>query len=147
MKVRADIAELLRAGVKQSHICRQLHCAPLTVQRTREALHLPAPKICRILPATLEDAFRQHTQPTEGGHVAWSGPVTGGVPKVTFQGTTRSAYRVSFRIHHGREPVGRVTSSCEVQRCVSGRCVEDKPMREANQRADRAFAAIFGASA
>lgn len=147
MKVRSDIAELLRAGVPQAHICRQLHVAPITVQRTREALGLPAPKTCRVLPATPEEAFQQYTQPAADGHLTWTGPVNTGSPKFVFQGTTYNARRLSFRLHHGREPIGNVTVGCEAQDCVAGRCVEDQPMRDANRRADAAFEAIFGSPA
>lgn len=147
MKVRADIADLLRAGVPQIHICRQLHVAQLTVQRTREALHLPAPKSCRVLPASLEEAFQQYARPTENGHVEWAGHLRGGIPSVTFQGTVHSASRLAFLFHHGRQPSGPVKTSCPVKGCVRGGHLTDQPMRDANKRADRAYAAIFGAVA
>lgn len=142
MKIRADIAELLRAGVPQVQIARRLHCAQITVQRTREALNLPAHKMCRDLPATLEEAFQQYTRPAADGHIEWTGRRNNGTPAVTFHGTVHSGYRLAFRFHYGREPVGKVTS-CETG-CVAGRCVKDQPMREANRRADKAFSAIFG---
>lgn len=155
MKVRADIAELLRAGVPQSHIARRLHVAPITVQRTREALRLPAPKTCRVLPATLEDAFRQHTRPTDGGHIEWTGRFNASAPTLIFQGTVHSAYQVAFRFHHGRDPVGKVTSCRSVKGCVAGPCLRDQPMRQREQQAareqkrrerqlDRLYAGIFG---
>jgi hypothetical protein len=149
MNIRQDIADLLHAGMPQIHICRQLHVAPLTVQRTREALGLPAPTTRPFLPATLEAAFRRYAQPTEDGHVEWTGPVNNGSPKVVFAGRVHYARRISFRLRHGRDPIGRVTvaSSCTVKDCVAGDCVEDQRMRAANKRADRAFSAIFGEAA
>ena len=142
MRIRADIAELLRAGTPQAHICRQLRCAPVTVQRTREALGLPAPKTCRPLPATLDEAFRQHAQPTEDGHVTWTGSVVEGGPRVKFEGKAYYARRLAFRFHHGREPVGKITVACGRAVCVAGRCMEDRPMRE---KAAELYAAVFGA--
>lgn len=146
MKIRQDITELLRAGVPQIHICRQLHVAPITVQRTREALGLPAPTTRPFLPTTLEAAFHKYAQPTEDGHVEWTGPVNHGSPKVVFAGRVHYARRIAFLLHHGRDPIGRVTvaSSCTVKNCVAGTCIEDQRVRVANKRADRAFAAIFG---
>ncbi|MFG2780778.1 hypothetical protein ACGFY7_23360 [Streptomyces prunicolor] len=146
MKIRQDIAERLQAGVPQIHICRQLHVAPLTVQRTREAMGLPAPTTRPFLPTTLEAAFRQYTQPTENGHVEWTGPVNNGSPKVVFAGRVHYARRIAFRLHRGRDPIGRVTvaASCEVKDCVAGPCVEDQRIRATNKWADKAFAAIFG---
>jgi hypothetical protein len=141
MNIRDDIAELLRAGTPQIHICRQLRVAPLTVQRTREALGLPARKTCRVLPTTLEEAFRQYTRPTNDGHETWTGPDNNGAAKLTFEGTVYYARRLAFRFHHGREPVGAVTAACTVKGCVAGRCVEDLPMR---RKAHALYAAVFG---
>lgn len=41
--VRADIAELLRAGATQAQISEQLHVTTHTVRRTREILRIPLP--------------------------------------------------------------------------------------------------------
>ena len=147
MNIRSDIAELLRADVPQCHIARQLHCSPLTVQRTREALGLPAPKTVRVLPTTLEDAFRQYTQPTGDGHTAWSGTLNSGTPVVTFEGVKHSARQLAFRFHHGRQPVGRVTTVCKGKACVAGGCLLDEPMREREPGLARLYAGIFEGAA
>jgi hypothetical protein len=144
MNIRTDIAELLHAGTPQIHICRQLHVAPITVQRTREALGLPAPKTVRVLPASLDDAFRQYARPTPDGHAAWAGPVNNGTPKLTFNGVVYYARPLAFRLRYGREPVGNVTSDCPVKHCVAGDCIKDRPMREQEQQLDRLYAGIFG---
>lgn len=144
MNIRTDIAELLRAGVPQCHIARQLHCAPITVQRTREALRLPAPNTSRVLPATLEAAFRQYAQPTEDGHVEWTGALNNGVPVVGFKGAKHYARQLAFRFHHGRPAVGQVTSACEVKACVAGGCLLDRPMREREPVLEELYSGIFG---
>ncbi|MFF5404577.1 helix-turn-helix domain-containing protein [Streptomyces misionensis] len=41
MKVRADIAALIREGHTNAHIARRCYCAPGTVARVRRALRLP----------------------------------------------------------------------------------------------------------
>ncbi|MFE8961787.1 helix-turn-helix domain-containing protein [Streptomyces iakyrus] len=41
MKVRADIAALIREGHTNASIARRLHCDPSTVARARRALRLP----------------------------------------------------------------------------------------------------------
>ena len=146
MKIRADIAELLREGVPQIQICRRLHCSPLTVQRTREALGIPSPGPGRraSAPKDLAEALRAHSTPGEDGHVMWTGWTNSdGTPLVCAQNQQPSAYRVAFVVHHGREPVGRVTPGCRVQGCVRGDHMADQPIREANKRADRAFGLIF----
>jgi hypothetical protein len=154
-KIRADIAELLRAGVPHAHICRQLRCAPITVQRTREALNLPAPKTCRPLPATVEDAFRQYARPVDGGHAEWTGPYNNGAPRVTHEGTVYSVYRLAYRMANGREPEGLVRPSCGRGRCVmpghhedrvdrAARRQREREERRREKRVDALYAAIFG---
>jgi hypothetical protein len=75
-----------------------------------------------------------------------------------FEGGAYSAYRAAFRLHHGREPEGTVTSACDELLCVSGTHVEDRPMREQRQaaerrkrqeerRLDRLYSGIFGVAA
>lgn len=148
MKIRADIAELLRAGVPQKQIARRLHCAPITVQRAREALDIPSPGAGWRATVSCEDALRAHTEPSDDGHVRWAGPVGGdGTPLVYAEGGQKSAYRVAFLLHYGRQPVGRVTSGCGRRACVRGEHLADRPMREANARADRAFEEIFRGAA
>lgn len=141
MNIRDDIAELLEARVPQAHICRQLHVAPLTVQRTREALGLPSPRTVRVLPLTPEEAFAKYTRPVHGGHLQWAGPVKNRVPFFRHQGRHYYVRRVSFHWQYGRDPVGNVTPSCRVKGCVAGRCLQDRPMRE---RTESLYAAIFG---
>ncbi|MGP4085448.1 helix-turn-helix domain-containing protein [Streptomyces sp. KR55] len=147
MKVRADIAELLREGVPESHIARQLHVDRGTVRRTRKALGMPAPQRGpRSSYASIEDAFRKNTQSVDGGHLRWTGYMDGTFPMLCYRSQRIPAPKVAFRLHNGREPVGRLTRTCEVPGCVAGRCLADRPMREANQRADAAYKAIFGRS-
>lgn len=42
MKIRADIAALVRAGHSDASIARRLNCSRVTVNRVRRALRLPA---------------------------------------------------------------------------------------------------------
>lgn len=141
MNIRPDIAERLRAGTPQAYIVRELRVSPITVQRTREALGLPAPKAGPPRPPSMEDEFRRLAEPIEDGHVRWTGPVHTGVPMVRWRQTTRSAYRVAFETQHGRTPVGRVLPGCGLHGCVAGAHVEDHPMR---QKTRDTYAAIFG---
>jgi len=145
--IRRDIEAMLHKGVPQMHIARQLHVAPDRVQRTREALGLPAPRSGpRERYASIADAFGANTEPVDGGHLRWTGTGRGN-PYVCFRKQRLTAARVSFELHHGRPPVGIVTPNCGVAGCLAGGHLTDRPIREANKRADRAFDAIFGATA
>lgn len=145
--IREDIAAMLRAGHTQVHIVRTLHVAPITVQRTREALGLPAPKPGPRPPASFEEVFRAYATPAEDGHVRWTGNVSSSnVPAAWMSNKFRSAYRIAFELCYGRPPVGRVKTTCGTPLCVAGEHLEDRQMREANRRADRAFNAIFGSA-
>jgi hypothetical protein len=142
--IREDIASMLHAGHSQAHIVRTLHVAPRTVQLHRLTLGLPPAKPGPRAPASFEAAYQALAVPAEGGHARWTGPVSSkGVAVVWIRSTARSAARIAFQLRHGREPVGNVKSTCEMEQCVAGSHLEDRPMREANRRADRAFNAIF----
>ncbi|MER6534351.1 helix-turn-helix domain-containing protein [Streptomyces sp900105755] len=69
MKVRADIAELIRAGHTNASIAHRLGCAPSTVARAREALHLPpADRLNRLyaeaIPTGRVKDYRPERMPT-----------------------------------------------------------------------------------
>ena len=149
MKIRSDVAELLRAGVPQIHICRQLHVAPGTVQRTREALGMPAPRCGPPdIYTSVEDAYRSNSEATDDGHKRWTGHTdTNGHPRLNFRQQRISVRQVAFRLHHGREPQGRLSIGCGMAHCVEGAHLKDHRIRAANRRADAAFTAIFGPSA
>ena len=86
---------------------------------------------------SIEEAFQQHAELAEGGHVRWTGSTSHTTPTVWFAGTTYSAYKVAFRIQHSRDPEGTVTSSCNAPHCVAGTHVEDRPMRHQRQQNER----------
>jgi hypothetical protein len=69
MKVRADIAALIREGHTNASIARRLHCDPSTVARARQALRLPpADKLGRLyaeaLPTGRVKDYRPERMPT-----------------------------------------------------------------------------------
>jgi hypothetical protein len=136
VKIRTDVADMLRAGVPQIRIARQLHIDRKTVIRTRIALGLPAPKAGRPPEgASLEELYRRRTKPVDGGHLEWTGYRNSeGVPIVRYGKRSHSGYRIAFRIQAGREPVGHVTVGCDYEGCVEPGHVEDRVTR-ANRRA------------
>jgi hypothetical protein len=116
------------------------------------------PRPPRLRPASLDEAFQRHTALAEDGHVRWTGSTSHTTPTVWFEGSLRSAYKVAFRLHHGREPEGIVTPSCDGPLCVAGAHVEDQPMRRRHQQEERKakqreeqldclYAGIFGGAA
>lgn len=69
MKVRADIAALIREGHTNAHIAHRLHCAKSTVARAREALRLPpADRLSRLyaeaIPTGRVKDYRPDRMPT-----------------------------------------------------------------------------------
>lgn len=116
-------------------------CKTLDKQERRNP-SLPRRERTRPRPASLEDVFAAHVEDTGDGHARWNGPVAHQTPAVRFEGRMQSAYRVAFRLHHGREPVGQASPACGVPGCVAGGHVDDRPMRE---RTKTVYASIFGA--
>ncbi|WAZ20224.1 helix-turn-helix domain-containing protein [Streptomyces cinnabarinus] len=148
MKVRADIAELLRAGnLTHAEIARRLGVDRGTVRKVQKALGLPGPRRGQARAhASLEEAFWAHIEPSEDGHARWTGyrDDRSGLALV-FHGKARvPGPRLAFRLRYGRDPVGRVTHACGRPDCHAGSHLADDVTRAANRRADRAFERIFG---
>jgi len=148
MKIRADIAELLKAGHTHLDIARQLHVSRKTVSATHHALQLPARVRGGGAPhQSFEDAYRAHAVPADDGHVQWTGHMDGTLPVVCHAGRRTPAPRIAFRLHHGRDPEGRLRRTCDLPGCAAGAHYADKRIRDAHRRADKAFDVIFGGAA
>lgn len=132
MKVRADVTELLLAGHSNAEVARRCHIDPTTAAKARAALGLPKAKPGIKPAATPEDLFWHRVQPTEDGHMEWTGYRVGGTPALRHGGCHRTAYRIAYRIATGREPEGHALPSCGRDHCV-------RPGHHAD-RADRARA-------
>lgn len=145
MIIRADVAEMLRAGVTDISIVRELHVRRATVAATRAALGIPKTPGGQPAAATVEDLFWQRVQIGEDGHMTWGGyRNTSGAPGLRWGGTVHSAYRVAFRIANGREPDGYAKPSCGRDGCVAPACQRDRPGRAEERRLERLYAGIFG---
>lgn len=147
MNVRPDIAKLLRAGYSDRAIARQLSVdAVATVAPARAHLGLPKAKPGRKPAATPEDLFWRRVQPVDGDHLLWTGYINNGgadgaCPVLRHGGKLLTAYRVAFKIRHGRDPEGKVTPTCDRHGCVAPDHTEDRVIRE---RTKTTYAAIFG---
>ncbi|GGS81751.1 hypothetical protein [Streptomyces griseoviridis] len=145
---RQRIEVLLRQGVAHTEIARRLGVNRKTVRKLHDALGLPARRrVRRPSHTSPEDAFRAHTRLSTGGHVLWTGYADGALPIVCHGTVKTPAPRIAFRLHHGRDPEGRLTRTCDMPGCVAGAHYADRLIRDAHKRADKAFAVIFGLSA
>lgn len=140
MTVRADVAELLRAGYGDRTIARRLNIPQPDVRRARTMLGLPPGRPGTKPPATPEDVFWRRAQPTDDGHLMWPGYSPDYGAHITHEGCHHSVHRLAFRIGNQREPEGRVLTGCGRPGCVHPRHVEDRLMRTQ-------YNAIFGEAA
>jgi hypothetical protein len=148
MNVRADVVELLHAGYSDRAIARQLNVDPAkTVAPARAFLGLPKAKPGRKPAATPEDLFWLRVQPVDDGHILWTGhrqpAESGACPVFRHGGKIWSAYRVAFKIRHGREPEGKVTPTCDRNGCVAPDHTQDRRIRQSEKRVDALYDAIF----
>ncbi|MFI0915224.1 WhiB family transcriptional regulator [Streptomyces abikoensis] len=78
----------------------------------------------------LTEMFYSRTKLLPGGHLEWTGFFTKRRCPVLRAGTKNlSAYRVAFRLCHGREPEGHVTSRCGQRGCVEPSHMQDSVTR------------------
>ncbi|MGW0780389.1 hypothetical protein [Streptomyces sp. NPDC002913] len=137
MNTDTSIAELLRAGLSNHAVARQLHVHTRRVRRVRFELDLPVHKPGPA-PSNPQARFWEHAIPTADGHLEW--PNHELRIRLGHEGPRERAGRIAFRIGNQRDPVGRVTPNCGHPRCVHPDHVEDQPMRDQ-------YTAIFGEEA
>ncbi|MFF0597883.1 hypothetical protein [Streptomyces antibioticus] len=134
------------------------YCGRCKVLDKRAQRDPSAPRRIRLLPTSVDEAFARHAEPAEDGHIRWTGRTSHTTPTVSFANTVHSAYKIAFRIEHGREPEGTVTSRCDMPYCVAAAHLEDRPMRQdrrqqerrarqQERKLDRLYARIFGSAA
>ncbi|MFI2434738.1 hypothetical protein [Streptomyces sp. NPDC018693] len=123
------IARRLKEGpISNGEASRLLHVRKRAVAEVRADLGIP-PFFVRRGAEWTRDDFEELSVELRGGHRRWRGRHSGqGVPMA---GKDVTAYRLSFRLHHGREPVGKVTGTCRLNRCVAGGHLADSVLRSA----------------
>lgn len=144
MKIRTDVADMLRNGASTTEIMDTLHVGQRTVVAARTALGMPAPRRGGRPLRSIPELFHAHTEPVDGGHLRWTGYLQKGVPLLGRRGGNLTVYRVAFELKHGRKPVGQVRATCGYPRCVAPDHVQDRPMRD---QLDAQYSAIFGTAA
>lgn len=146
MKIRIDIADALRAGGTDRGIAAALGCDRSTVAKTRKSLNIgPAPKPAPANRSalTIEEKWHTFTEPTEDGHLLWTGRTTSGSGSPVFKHRERdySALKVAFMIRTGKEPDGYAKAACERKGCVLPEHVDDTAIRTRDREA---LAALTG---
>ncbi|MFF5668870.1 hypothetical protein ACFY8S_01820 [Streptomyces hygroscopicus] len=126
---------LAQDDVSNAAAAAELGCGWRRVDEVRKRVGLPVyMRGRRAAYSSWEEAFAEQSEPVEGGHRRWTGPrERSGTPVVRHRTSIQTAYRVAFRLHHGREPQGNVTRSCEIPGCVAGEHQRDRVMREAQK--------------
>lgn len=124
-----QIRELLREGLSNSAIVRELHVDKAAVRRIREDMGVPG---FAQQPLSLEEKWATFTEPIEGGHLGWTGSrgTRSGTPLLRYREKTYTAGAIAFRQRTGHDPVGQVRAECDVQQCIAPAHVEDEPGRK-----------------
>lgn len=144
MKIRTDVAAMLRDGLTNQQIAARAHVAHRTVAAARAALGLPKMRCGRRATTSPAEAFADRTRPVDGGHLEWTGTYLGTTPAVEFDGNRFTAGRLAFWVRYERYPVGLVLPDCDYPGCVAPDHVQDQPMRE---QLRTQYTAIFGRAA
>jgi hypothetical protein len=135
--LRALLAE---DDVSNRAVAQQFGISDRRVDEVRKRVGLPSyVRGRRPIYGSWAEAFIEQSEPVEGGHRRWTGTrEKSGTPVVRYRTSIQTAYRVSFRLHHGREPEGNLTQSCQIPGCVAGEHQLDRVMREAQRAGDAA---------
>ncbi|WP_406178101.1 hypothetical protein [Streptomyces canus] len=124
---------LAKEDVSNRAVAQRLGISDRRVDEVRKRIGLPSyVRGRRAVYRSWKEAFTAQSEPVEGGHRRWTGTrEKGGTPVVRHRTSIQTAYRVAFRLHHGREPDGYLSRSCEIPGCVAGEHQLDRVMREA----------------
>ncbi|MFF0092782.1 hypothetical protein ACFYSF_22855 [Streptomyces canus] len=126
-----SIARALKTAgtpVSNEAVSQRLGCARRSVAEVRGDLGIPPYRVEHRGGWTLAD-YEALAVPLRGGHRRWRGRHSNqGVPMA---GKNLTAYRLAFRLHHDRPPVGRLVGTCALKRCVAGAHLEDDVLRAA----------------
>ncbi|CAM5481704.1 MULTISPECIES: hypothetical protein [Streptomyces] len=132
-----QIVKALLAGedVSNRAVAQKFGISDRRVDLVRKRVGLPPyMRGRRPIYSSWAEAFTEQSEPVEGGHRRWTGTrEKRGTPVVRFRASIQTAYRVAFRLHHGREPEGNLTRSCQIPGCVAGEHQQDRVIREAQK--------------
>ncbi|MFB0617292.1 hypothetical protein [Streptomyces sp. AGS-58] len=135
-----QILRALLAGddVSDRSVAQRFGISDRRVSAVRKRVGLPAyTRGRRPTYRSWMEAFTKQSEPVAGGHRRWTGTREKcGTPVVRYRTRIETAYRVAFRLHNQREPVGNLTRSCEIPGCVAGEHQRDRIMREALRAGD-----------
>ncbi|MFF4576884.1 hypothetical protein ACFY15_00505 [Streptomyces sp. NPDC001373] len=141
MKIRADIAEMLRDGLTDRQIEKQAHVCHTTVAAARKDLGIPVCRGGARTTVSLAEAILMRSEPAGDGHRRWTGQLSAKVPVLRWHGRRTTAYRAAFIAHNHRAPVGIVQPGCGKSWCVAPAHMDDRPARERNRAT---YAALLG---
>ncbi|MFJ3249164.1 hypothetical protein [Streptomyces sp. NPDC086782] len=122
------VARLLKKEpISNIAVARQLRVDKAFVRQVREDLGMRPFWLHRDQWTVVD--FEALSVPVGGGHRLWRGRFS--TTNVPMAGRSETAYRLAFRLLHGREPVGRCEGTCTRKACVAGEHQEDDVMRAA----------------
>lgn len=123
-----EIRHLLKQGLSNNQVVRQLRCGKARVANLRRIYGVPG---VPAQPLTLEEKWQANTREVEGGHLHWDGgrQSQSGTPVLRYRGKAHTAAAIAFRIRTGRAPEGYAYADCEYHQCVAQEHVNDTPGR------------------
>ncbi|MER5699652.1 hypothetical protein ACWDBO_37395 [Streptomyces mirabilis] len=122
------IARVLKAeNIGDREIAARLGTTAQSVRKVRADLGLPIFRH-RYKEWTPEE-FERAAPRIQGGHRLWKG--RRGPSGVPMANRLLTAYQLAFRLHHGRDPVGKIVGRCRRKGCVEGAHLVDRVMRDA----------------
>jgi uncharacterized protein YerC len=120
-RIEEQAAKMLLEGATLAQIRAAIGISAPTITRIRRERGIPKPVRPPRQPArTVAVTLALYGEAYGDGHLRWTGPHAGRMPTLSAEGRHFNARHVTFRQHHGRNPVGYVLTDCSEPGCMAG---------------------------
>lgn len=131
------MAEMVRGGMSNNAVAKQLHVDHRAVARVRA--HILGPLEPHRNATSRESKVDACLVAYDNGHTGWTGRLSvNGIPTIRHLGFEMSASHVVFERWYGRDPVGIVKAACAHLSCLSPQHLGDELTRRIERMLERA---------
>lgn len=133
-RTHPEAVAMLQDGATNRQTAEKTGLSTSSVTRIRRLVDAPSPHYTAPGGRTIADVLALYTQPYNGGHARWTGPLSGREYSLFAAGRRYNARHEVFRAYYGRDPDGPVRTGCGTPGCISGPHLTDHTTRTTKPR-------------